>query len=63
MTKPRIIETEGVFGELNITEYDRLQRGLRDKGQLSTEGSSNLESVPALPWRLARDRVIWVLNG
>lgn len=36
MTKPRVIETEGVIGVLNAVEYDRLQRGLRDKGQLST---------------------------
>jgi ubiquinone/menaquinone biosynthesis C-methylase UbiE len=36
MVKPRVIEKEGVLGEESAEKYDVLQRGLRDRRQLST---------------------------
>jgi ubiquinone/menaquinone biosynthesis C-methylase UbiE len=36
-TKPRTPETEGVTGELTVTQYDALMRRLRDKGYLETD--------------------------
>jgi ubiquinone/menaquinone biosynthesis C-methylase UbiE len=37
MNNSRIVEEEGVFGEITAAQYDQLQKKLRDKGQLSTD--------------------------
>jgi hypothetical protein len=38
MTKPRVPETDhGIQGEFNVTVYDQMQRGLRDKGWIETK--------------------------
>jgi len=36
MIKPRIIEPEGVTGELTVESYDKLMRSLMNKGYLDT---------------------------
>ena len=36
MTRPRIVEPEGVTGELTVESYDMLMRSLMKKGYLDT---------------------------
>jgi ubiquinone/menaquinone biosynthesis C-methylase UbiE len=36
MTRPRVIEQEGVTGEFTVESYDRMMRGLMEKGYLDT---------------------------
>jgi ubiquinone/menaquinone biosynthesis C-methylase UbiE len=39
MVRPRMIETnEGIQGEFNVATYDAMQRRLRDKGWIATDG-------------------------
>ena len=36
MTKARVIEPEGVNGDFTVESYDRMMRGLMEKGYLDT---------------------------